>query len=336
MLRIFRSKFALSIFLLITLLLSGVLGYRILANYDWIDALYMTVITITTVGYSEVRPSDPTTKVFTIALIVSSVFIVAFAISAITEYLISRNTINKIKYKMKRKKLDLLKDHVIICGFGRNGKEAASRLQKYRRPFVVIERNPELIEHYDEDILFVEGNAHEDDVLMEAGIDRATCLISALPKDADNLFVVLSSRQLNRNLHIISRASEESSLKKLRQAGADNAVMPDKIGGGHMASLVVLPDLVEFMNQLAMEGEQRTNLEEISFDDLPEKYHHKSLLDLDIRRISGCTVIGLKQPDGKYIINPEVSIKLLPNSKLMVLGRPEQIDKLNNFLLGRT
>lgn len=170
-----------------------------------------------------------------------------------------------------------------------------------------------------------------DEFLLKAGIKKAKNLITALPSDADNLFVVLSARQLNKDCKIISRASKESSYSKLKIAGADNVIMPDKLGGDHMASLVVTPDVIEFVDRLTIEGETTANLEEIDVDELPKKYLGKTILDLDLRKKTGCTVIGLRNPDKDYIINPEADSKLIAGSHLIVLGRPEQIIKLRQL-----
>ena len=193
----------LALTLLVMVLLFGVLGYRFLSDYTWIDAFYMTIITVTTVGFSEVRPLDAEAKIFTVILIVTSVFIFAFAISVITEYVLSRNSLQLLKKKRVKNKISSISNHVIICGFGRNGNQAAERLKAYNRPFVVIEKNKEVIGKFEEEILFVEGDANEDEALIEAGIDRAQYLITAMPDDAANLFVVLSARQLNKDLFII-------------------------------------------------------------------------------------------------------------------------------------
>ena len=321
----------LALALLVMVLLFGVFGYRFLSDYTWIDAFYMTIITVTTVGFSEVRPLDAEAKIFTVVLIVTSVFIFAFAISVITEYILSRNALQLLKKKKVKNKISSLSSHVIICGFGRNGNQAAERLKAYNRPFVVIEKDREVIEKFEEEILFVEGDANEDDTLIEAGIDRAQYLITAMPDDAANLFVVLSARQLNNNLFIISRASQITSQKKLKLAGADKVIMPDKIGGDHMASLVVIPDLITFMDKLSTEGEHTTNLEEVTIENFMTKIDNHSLRDLDLRRKTGCTIIGYIEPNGNYIINPEADLKLQPQGKVIVLGRPEQIKKLNEM-----
>tara|TARA_R110002050_G_scaffold147086_4_gene272704 strand:+ start:188 stop:1144 length:957 start_codon:yes stop_codon:yes gene_type:complete len=309
----------------------GVLGYRFIADYSWVDAFYMTIITVTTVGFSEVRPMGPEGKIFTIMLIITSVFIFGFALSVITEYLIGRNSLQLLKKKKMKNIIENLNQHVVVCGFGRNGMQAAEKLKAYNKPFVVIEKDKEIIERYSEDVLFIEGDANDDDVLLEAGIDRAQYLIATLPDDAANLFVVLSARQLKKDLFIISRASLVNSQKKLFLAGADKVIMPDKIGGDHMASLVVMPDLITFMDKLSMEGENTTNLEEVAIEDFSNQIECNSLRDLDLRRKTGCTIIGYISPDGKYTINPEADLQLQPKSKVIVLGRPEQIKKLNKM-----
>ena len=300
MLRLIRSKIYFALFLVSLILVIGVLGYRFIAEFTWTEALYMTIITVSTVGFREVRPLSTEEQLFTVVLITASIFIFAFAISVVTEYILSRNSLQTLKRKKVKQQIDRLSNHVILCGFGRNGAQAATRLRAYKQPFVVIEKDRDIIEKYEEEILFVEGDANEDEVLLAAGLEKARYLIVTLPDDAANLFVVLSARQLNKKLFIISRASQITSQKKLQLAGADKVIMPDKIGGDHMASLVVLPDLI-------------------------------TLRDLDLRKKTGCTIIGYVKPDGTYIINPEADMPLQPKSKVIVLGRPDQIRKLNQM-----
>lgn len=332
LLNFFRYKIYLALALIIIVLTLGVLGYRFISDFSWLDAIYMTVITVTTVGFSEVGPLSTEAKIFTICLIISSVFIFAFSISVITEYILSRNSLQLLKKKKVKDKINTLSDHVIVCGFGRNGMQAAERLNTYKKPFVIIEKDKEVIEKFTgEDFLFIEGDANEDEVLNEAGIIRAQYLIATMPDDAANLFVVLSARQLNKALFIISRASLFTSQKKLLLAGADKVIMPDRIGGDHMASLVVMPDLITFMDQLGTEGKHTTNLEEVAIEDFKDQVDCNSLRDLDLRNKTGCTIIGYIEPDGTYIINPEADLQLQLKSKVIVLGRPEQIRKLNEM-----
>ena len=328
--KLFRSKINTAVSLLILLLFTGIVGFKLMSNYSWLDAVYMTVITVTTVGFGEVQPLDTHAKIFTVFLILTSVFIVGYAFKIITEYLISKNDISELKYKKMQKEIDSLSNHIVICGFGRNGKQSAKKLLMHNRSFVVIESDKELIEKYQKDgILFVWGDAKEDEALNLAGLNRAECLISALPNDSDNVFVVLSARQMNTQMRIISRASKESSYSKLKLAGANNVILPDIIGGDHMASLVVVPDLLEFVDNLSIVGEGGINIEEIAVEQLYDTSSVKTIQDLQLRKNTGCSVIGYKTHTGQYVVNPEASQNLVPNSKVIVLGRPEQIQKLN-------
>jgi len=328
----FRTKFHKAIFFLLSVMAVGVVGYMILSGFNFIDAVYMTVITISTVGYRELHPMNTEEKIFTIFLILTSISLFGYAVSAFTEAIASGVFFKQLKLKRVQQKIDKTKGHIIVCGYGRNGMQAIVKLKNYQKEFVVIEKDKELINALDEKgILCVEGDATTDEVLLKAGVENASNLITALPSDADNLFVVLTANQLNKNCRIISRASNESSYNKLIIAGANNVIMPDKLGGAHMASLVVTPDVLEFVDRLTIEGETTANLEEIAVNDLPKAYLEKTILDLDLRKKTGCTVIGFKASEGNYIINPEASVKLIADSSLIVLGRPEQIVKLRKL-----
>ncbi len=329
---VFQSKLYKALLLLLLVILTGVFGYMYLSGDTFINALYMTMITITTVGFGTVHPLNDQEKIFTIFLILMSVVIVGYVASVLTEYIASGELLIKLKFKKVQKKILKLNNHAIVCGYGRNGKQAVLKLKKYKMPLVIIESDENRIAELEEDnFLFIKGDATKDEVLEKAGIKKAASLIIALPSDADNLYVVLSARQLNRSLTIVSRASNDSSDSKLRIAGADNVIMPDKLGGDHMASLVVTPDIVEFVDKLAADSENAIHLEEIIVENLPKEFLLKSIRDLDLRRKTGCTVIGFKTPENEYLINPEADTKLISNSKLIVLGSPEQIKNLNKI-----
>ena len=329
---ILASRIHKTLFLVFAIILLGVAGYMILSDYSFVDALYMTVITITTVGFGEVQPFTPEEKIFTVFLILMSITVFGYAVSTFSEYLVSGKLFEQFKHRKVEKKIKSLKGHTIVCGFGRNGKQAILKLKNYNQQFVVVEKDKEIAAELDvNNLLNIQGDATLDETLLRAGIKNAATLITALPSDADNLFVVLTANQLNSTCKIISRASNESSYAKLKIAGASNVIMPDKLGGDHMASLVVTPDVIEFVDRLTIEGETTANLEEIAVDDLPKKYINKTILDLDLRRETGCTVIGIRTPDRDYIINPEAETALINGSSLIVLGRPEQIVKLREL-----
>jgi len=293
----------------------------------------MTVITISTVGFKEVEPLDNDAKIFTIFLIITSITLFGYIISVITDYIANNKFIEELKLKQVERKIQRLRNHTIVCGYGRNGKQAMARLRSHEKDCVIIENDPDLIMEIETEgkMLYVRGDGTNDEVLESAGISKASSLITTLPSDADNLYVVLSARQLNPDCTIVSRASNDSSDRKLKVAGADNVIMPDKLGGAHMASLVITPDVIEFIDRLSIEGESSSNIEELVIEDLPARYANKSILDLDLRKRTGCTVIGFKTPDKAYIINPDASTQLIPQSKLIVIGRPEEIAKLNTL-----
>lgn len=329
---ILNSKINKIIILVLSILLIGTFGYMTISDYSFVDAIYMTVITVTTVGFGEVKPFTSEEKIFTILLILTSITLFGYAISTFSEYLVSGKLFDYFKHKKVEKRIESLEGHTIVCGYGRNGRQAIVKLKNYNREFVIIERDKEIIDKlYSDGYLCIEGDATLDETLIRAGILNASNLITALPSDADNLFVVLSARQLNETFKIISRASNESSYNKLKIAGADNVIMPDKLGGDHMASLVTTPDVIEFVDRLTIEGETTANLEEIDIDELPKNYLGKTILDLDLRKKTGCTVIGYRHPDRDYIINPEANSVLISGAHLIVLGRPEQINKLRDL-----
>ena len=329
---IFQSKLYKAILLLLFVVVIGVFGYMYFSDDTFINALYMTIITITTVGFGEIHPLSENEKLFTIFLILTSIIILGYAATILTEYIASGELLERIKFKKVQKKIEQLNKHAIVCGYGRNGKQSVTKLTQFNMPLVIIENDDDRIEELEEDkLLYIKGDATKDDVLEKAGIVNAKSLITALPSDADNLYVVLSARQLNKKMTIVSRASDDPSDSKLRIAGADNVIMPDKLGGDHMASLLVTPDIVEFVDKLAIDSEDATHLEEILVEDLPQEFLLKSIRDLDLRKKTGCTVIGFKTPENDYVINPEPDTKLISNSKLIVLGNSDQILNLNKL-----
>ena len=325
-----NSRLTIAWLLLAGVFFIGILGYKLFSNFSWVDAVYMTVITVTTIGFGEVQPLSPQEKIFTSIFIVCSIFIVGYAISVITEYILSKNNLGNLREKKVNSKINALKDHVIVCGYGRNGVQAVSKLKAYDRSFVIIDKNEEVLEQlYDSGDLYIKGNATEDEVLKQAGIERASILMCTLPSDADNVFIVLSAKQFNENLKIISRATKESTNYKLKLAGADNVIMPDKIGGDYMASLVVTPDLVEFLGHLTVSRQEGSiNIEEIAFEKICADGREQAIKDLDFRKITGCTVIGYRAPEGHYTVNPDADMVIRKKSKLIFIGKPQQIEKL--------
>ncbi|MSP69042.1 MAG: potassium channel protein [Bacteroidetes bacterium] len=321
--------------LLLVVIFIGTIGYMLIdPRFSFLDALYMTINTIGTVGFREVHPLTQTGQIFTIFLIITGFGTFAFAISSLTSYVLTGEFREYYRITKNLNAIEELSGHTIICGYGRNGRQAAHVLKKHGRRFVVIEQKKEVIDtlKHKHSELVLEGDATQDDILGKAGIARASSLITTLPIDADNLFIVLSARTLNPNLIIISRASDDNSDKKLKIAGANNVIMPDKIGGAHMASLVLKPDVIEFIDHITGQGGPDINLEEILFDNLPIPLRNKTIRDLEIRNKSGANIVGFKKGNGEFVINPDPDTQLIPDGKLFVLGTPEQIQKLKTLL----
>lgn len=327
------SKVYYAILLLALNIVGGAVGFVVIEGFGWIDAFYQTIITISTVGFGEVQEFTPTGKMFVSFLIITSFGTFAYAVTSITSYIVSGDYRQYFKDYRIMKEITELQNHVIVCGYGRVGRQAVATLLAHDEKFMVIEQNDEIIAEFQEkpEFPYLQGNATSDDTLIRAGIKNATAIITTLPSDSENLFVVLTARELKKSLTIISRASAFSSIRKLKIAGANNVIMPDSLGGSHMAQLVTNPDVLEFIDQISIQGENEINLEEIDFKELPENCKYKSLTDLK-EQFPYCNIIGFKNTDGEYIINPNMDTAIVPGSKLFVLGNPEQINSLNKQL----
>jgi voltage-gated potassium channel len=324
-----------ALLLLILALVFGVGGYMIIEGFTFLDAFYMTIITLSTVGYTEVRTLSELGRAFTSGLIIFNLAVFTYSASAFTYYVIQGELFKTFHYISLNKQIRQLKNHVIICGFGRYGKEVIAYFLKHKLPFIVIENNRERImeiQEMDKTIVYIEDDATQDDVLVKAGIDKARAIISTLPDDSDNLFVALSARQLNKDITIITRAKEYKSVRKMQLAGADHVMMPEQIGGFFMANLVNKPNASEFFAYISDEITHDIGFEEVRYEVLPESWKGRTIQNLGIREQTGSNVIGYRSPDGKYVVNPAPDIKLMPGSSFIILGNKEQIDKLKDLL----
>ena len=325
-LRLF-SKLILPIGMLLLTILFGTAGYMLIEQFSFLEALYMAVITISTVGFGEVRPLSEAGRIFTIILILVNLALFTYFITLLTRFFSDGEFIKLYKQIKMENSIQQLQQHVIICGFGRNGKESAQILHNNKIPFVVLEEKHELETDLEFKVsYFMKGDATKDEVLLEAGIKNARALITSLPVDADNLFVVLTAKQLNPALKIISRASEDSSVKKLKIAGADNVIMPDKIGGAHMATLVMLPDVVEMLSIMSTQSTDQFRVAEI------QSNKNISLGELDMWSKTNCTILGIKNPGNHYTINPDAAYQINPGERLIVMGSDEQIENAKKLL----
>lgn len=317
--------------LLIFILASGTAGYHLIENLGILDSLYMTVITISTVGFKEVgHELSAPGKIFTMALIFLSLGSIAYVGSSMARFIFDGELANYIKTYRVDKKIAKLNNHVIIVGYGRNGEQAAMELEEHNVPFVILDKRENVIARIRENpkLLYIKGDATHEEILEQAGIQRARALIATTPNDADNVFVVLTARSMNPSLIIISRASELESQMKLKRAGATNIIMPERIGGQRMAKLVHQPDVVEFIEYILLQKTQNVSLEEISCKNLARRFVGKSIAELRVREVSGANIVGIKVSGARYVFNPDPNMILSRNDQLFVLGNPEQISKL--------
>jgi len=321
--------------ILLGIFIASIIGYAVIEKYTFLDAVYMTTITVTTAGFQEVRPLSDGGKIFTTTLLIASWASFAFALTRITQFVTSGEINKYFKTRRIMKEADKLHDHVIICGYGRNGQQACHTLKIHNVPFVVIEKDEARMEQLtndNHDLIFFTGDATEDWVLKKAGIDKAKALITALPEDADNVFIVLTARSLNNNIRIISRASKQSSIQNLKKAGADNVIMPDRIGGIHMATLVSKPDVIEFIDFLSSEDGEPIHIESVDYNHLPDAIKNKQLYEVMNWKKTGVNCIGIKNREGKFVINPPQDVIIEKGMKVIVLGTKWQIDEMKGNL----
>ena len=325
----------LALMLFIGEVIVGVVGYMLIEQYNLIEAFYMVMITVSTVGYTEVKPLTDSGRLFTSFLILMNIGIFAYSISVFTYYVIQGEIFKKLHILLINRKIEELKDHIIVCGYGRYGKEMAKHFFEHDLAFVVIDSNHDRVQEIQqssEKILYIEDDATHDEVLLDAGIKRAQAIISALPDDSDNVFIVLTARQLNPHVNIISRAKHERTEKKLLKAGADHVVRPEQIGGFYMATLVSKPGAVEFFSFLTNEAQSDIGFEEITYDSLPSDCKDKTIRELNIRGATGTNIIGFKNAEDDYIVNPSPDTKIVPNSSFIILGDRHQLIRLRTYL----
>ncbi len=320
-------KIYFAVYLFTLAMVTGTAGFMIIEHYTLLEAMYMTVITLSTVGYGEVHPLGNAGRIFTMVLIVFDLGIFAYMIAFITSYFLEGEFSDEFKlYKMK-KSIAGLSGHVIICGFGRNGREAARTLYEAGKDFVVIETKHHAIDDNTLQVdYYLQDDATRDEILKLAGIEKASALITTLPEDADNLFVVLTAHELNPNVKIISRASRDSSMKKLKIAGAHSVIMPDKVGGVHMANMVLNPDIRQFVDMLSNQNSDDFSIREI------ECSKSICLNELNGWQKTGATVLGIKTAHGDYKLNPSPDVQIIPGQSLIAMGSVNQLLLLSGLL----
>jgi len=329
----FRKKVVLMAALIVLIISFGTFGYMLIERWNFLDSFYMTIITLTTVGYGEVHPLSVKGRLFTIVLIIGGVGTVFYALSTGAKITLEGELQEIFGRQRLEKKIKGLKDHYIVSGYGRMGRIICRELKEHSLPFAVIEKNPANLKP-DEEILIVEGDATKDEVLKKMGIERAKGLISVLPTDAENLYAVLSARVLNPNLLIVARAGEEGSEQKLLRAGADRVVSPYHIGGIRIAHTVLKPAVVDFIEFATKSGNSDLQMEEITIRGGSELVG-LTLDECGFGRELGVIIVAIKQPSGEMKFNPTFRSTVADGDTLIAIGEIHRLKQLEDMAAGK-
>lgn len=307
----------------------GVAGFAYFEKLSLLDAVYMTIITMGTVGYETSRPEGftPEGKMFVVSLVVFTIGTFTYAITTLTTVILEGEVRDLLKGYRVNKEISKLKNHVIICGLGRNGRQAAIELIDEGVPFVAIESHEgtvlSFLESYPK-ALILQGDATSEDLLRLANINSARGVITALSDDAANVFATLTIRELNPNANVVARASNESTISKLKIAGASRVILPNVLGGRRMAKLITRPALMDFVDLITGQGQSHLSLEQVSCGQFPGLVG-RNLRDLDIRSRTGVLVLGMQDQNGKFELNPNVNKPIQAAESLFIIGEVAQI-----------
>jgi voltage-gated potassium channel len=339
--RVYVTRFLGTALFFVSLLLLGTLGYMGIEAWSAGDSLYMTIITLTAVGYEEVHPLSPTGRIFTSLILAGGITGMGLWFAFLTSFIVELDLANVFRNRKMKKEIGKMKNHIIVCGAGRTGKQVVEELLAAGESFVVIERDRKMVEGMREllpDLLVIEGDATVDHFLEEAGIQEARGLITCLSADTDNLFVCLSARDLRKDIEIVARAYEEETVPKLYRAGADHVVSPNASGAIRMASFMLRPSVVSFLDVATRSPDLTLRLEQETVM-ASSPVAGQTLMDARIPQNTGLIVIALrkKNPEGSeeeysYVYNPVANTRLEPGDIMIVLGSPEQIQKLRKFV----
>ena len=317
------------------LILAGTFTYQSLLNITYLDALYMTVITISTVGYTEVAEMTAQAKIFSIFLIMISIGTVGYLASELVS-LFSRGYMQDT-WRMKKMAKEILNlhNHIILCGAGKTGHYILKYFLDQNVPFVVVDCDKDVLEALKEqDISYVEGNATEDETLEKAGLEKARGLIAVLPTDEDNVLAVLTARQMKQNLTIVSKAIKKTSHDKLKKAGADLTVSPNEIGGRRLATMIMKPSVVSFVDTILEDSQIMVDVEDITITE-ESPFLGQKLKDLNVLLKKDLMIVGIKREED-FLFNPNLDTSLDLGDTLIMIGQTEQLDKLNKSIRQNT
>ncbi|MBW1943889.1 MAG: potassium channel protein [Deltaproteobacteria bacterium] len=320
--------------ILTVILLVGTGGYMLFEHWDFMDALYMTVITITTVGYREVGPVSGTGRIFTIFIIFFGVGIIAYILGLAAQVMVDTQVRSLLGRRKLGRKLKSLKDHYILCGFGRIGSIIARELWESKIPMVVIDTDPDNMEGLEsEGIPYINDDATSDEVLLNAGIERAKGVVSVVASDADNLFITMTARGLNPGLFILARADGEATEKKLLRAGANRVMMPYLIGGHKMAQAIIKPAVTDFLDVTFQSKDIGLEMEEVRVGE-NSRLNGLALMDSGIRQELDVIIVAIRKKDGEMQFNPSSQTRIEAGDTLISLGKRDDLAKLENNLSG--
>ena len=306
----------------------GTLGYVLVEGWSAWDALYMTVITVTTVGYREVHPMSRAGEVFTVALLVTGVGTVFYAVTLFVARLVESGLSHRWEERRRTRMIHDLANHYIVCGLGRIGSIIVEELRRQDVPFVVIERDAELVHHVIESgALAVSADASNEDVLRRVRIDRARGLIAAVGTDAENVYTVLTARLLRPDLFIVSRAETDDAVSKLKQAGANRVISPYRLGGQHIAQTALRPAVVDFVQHATSSSSLELAMEQVEVSDGAAMVGH-SLSEANVRQRFGVMVVALHRGE-KTEFNPSPDRRLEVGDELVVIGSPDDLKRFN-------
>jgi voltage-gated potassium channel len=323
-------RLAIGLSLLAGVIVAGTLGYMGIEHWNALDALYMTVITVGTVGFREIHPLSRAGEAFTMVLILSGVAALGFALGQFVEFLLEGHLTGYLEGRRMDKRIGQLDGHTIVAGYGRVGMVVARALADESAPFVVVDTSPEAGEAArEEGWAFIQGDATEESVLLDAGINRAGAIVTALAGDAENLFVTVTARALNSKIFIVSRSAHESTEAKLVNAGANRTITPNVIGGRRMASMVLHPTVSDYLDIVTMGEGVEFRLQEIALT--PSScFIGQTLAEARIRERTGAQVVAILHADGHVNANPAADTRLDLGERLVVLGTPDQVAVLTD------
>jgi voltage-gated potassium channel len=313
-------------------LVVGTIGFEVIDGYSWFDAFYMTLTTITTVGYQELRPLSHAGRVFNSFLILFGVSAMFLAVGAMTQTIIELELQDHYGERRRRRMIDTLHDHFIVCGFGRVGRNACYEFQRANAPFLVVDRNEQRVANAaNAGMVAMVADATQDESLRRAGVLRAKGLIAGLPSDAENLFIILSAKTLNPKLTVVTRVSEEEAGEKLRRAGADTVFTPYTMAGRQLADALLRPHVVEFMDFSRSNIGQKIAMEQVCV--APKgKLTRQTLGQLSELRRSGVIVLAIRKEGGETIFNPPAEVEISAGDFLIVIGERSSLQKLEQIL----